>query len=198
MDHSQLLDAPSAAVRQLLTAGLNEVRDRGHDQVTMRLVAKRARVSPATAYTHFSSKNQLLAVVFLQHLRNNPPPPEAIDPARTVGERLREMTWHLAAVMASEAELTAATPRALITRDPDVRGIRHEIARTFTKCFRAAFGSSYDPAALRTLQLAFHGLLLQTGMGELEYVEVAEQMDTVISVIERDLTVHPSPQADRR
>src|SRR4051812_34906156 len=46
----------------------------GYDGLTVRSVARRAGVAPATAYTYFSSKDHLVAEVFWRRL-------QALDPA---------------------------------------------------------------------------------------------------------------------
>src|SRR4029450_7144530 len=52
----------------------------GYDDLTVRTVARRAGVAPATAYTYFTSKAHLVAEVFWRRVRalpatlHNPPP----------------------------------------------------------------------------------------------------------------------------
>jgi tetracycline repressor-like protein len=48
-------------VEKLLVAGAEELRTVGHEALTVRTVASRAGVSPATAYTYFASRNHLFA-----------------------------------------------------------------------------------------------------------------------------------------
>ena len=51
-------------VEKLLAAAERELADSGTDALTIRTVAGRAGVSPATAYTYFGSKNHLFAELF--------------------------------------------------------------------------------------------------------------------------------------
>ena len=55
-------------VDRLFAAGLEELRAVGHEALTIRTVATRAGVSPATAYTYLASKNHLFAELFWQFL----------------------------------------------------------------------------------------------------------------------------------
>ena len=51
--------------RKILAAGVEMLRESSYADLTVRAVAARAKVAPATAYTYFSSKNHLLAEVYL-------------------------------------------------------------------------------------------------------------------------------------
>ena len=50
--------------RKVLTAGMAMLRESSYADLTVRAVAARAKVAPATAYTYFSSKNHLIAEVY--------------------------------------------------------------------------------------------------------------------------------------
>ena len=71
-------------VERLLAAGLEELRAVGHEALTIRTVATRAGVSPATAYTYLASKNHLFAELFWRFLaeRRRPTSRPATHPAR--------------------------------------------------------------------------------------------------------------------
>ncbi|MGV0803388.1 helix-turn-helix domain-containing protein, partial [Mycolicibacterium elephantis] len=49
--------------RRVLAAGMEMLRESSYADLTVRGVAARAKVAPATAYTYFSSKNHLIAEV---------------------------------------------------------------------------------------------------------------------------------------
>src|SRR3712207_3049056 len=66
-------------VDRLLAAGLDELRAVGHDTMTIRTVAHRAGVSPATAYTYLASKSHLFAELFWRHLTTDPRADEVGD-----------------------------------------------------------------------------------------------------------------------
>ena len=52
----------------------DEVEEVGYAGLTVRIVARRAGVAPATAYTYFSSKDHLLAEVLWRRMQALPPP----------------------------------------------------------------------------------------------------------------------------
>ena len=58
--------------RKVLTAGVDMLRESSYADLTVRAVAARAKVAPATAYTYFSSKNHLIAEVYLDLVRQVP------------------------------------------------------------------------------------------------------------------------------
>src|SRR6478735_5010546 len=165
---------------KLLAAGLDELRAVGHEALTVRTVAQRAGVSPATAYTYLASKNHLFAELFWRFL--------AEDSGRTpVGdsalERVQSVTRHLAERLAATPELAAAVTPALLGTDPDVERLRLRIGAELVDRFRAALGPDADPAVLEALALAFSGALLQGGMGLMTYTELGDRLDAVVAVI---------------
>ena len=61
-------------VERLLVAGEAELDEVGPDALTIRTVAQRAGVSPATAYTYLASKHHLFAELFWRRLVTDPGP----------------------------------------------------------------------------------------------------------------------------
>src|SRR3954468_4480538 len=123
-------------VEKLLVAGLNEVREVGHEALTIRTVAQRAGVSPATAYTYLASKNHLFAELFWRHLA-------ADDADRTGGQgsavkRVQNALHSMVARIVAEPELAAAVTPALLGADPDVARLRLRIGGEFLARFEAA------------------------------------------------------------
>ena len=55
--------------RKVLDAGMAMLRESSYAELTVRAVAARAKVAPATAYTYFSSKNHLIAEIYLDLVR---------------------------------------------------------------------------------------------------------------------------------
>ena len=168
-------------VERLLEAGSEELRAVGHEALTVRTVAQRAGVSPATAYTYLASKNHLFAELFWRFLAEDDTDPVGDDPVA----RLRSVTRHLAARLAGAPELAAAVTPALLGTDPDVERLRLRIGAELVARFRTALGESTDPAVLETVALAFSGALLQAGMGLMTYTEMGERLDAVVAVIMR-------------
>ncbi len=167
-------------VERLLTAGLEELRAVGHEAMTVRTVAARAGVSPATAYTYLASKNHLFAELFWRFLTEDADrEPVGEEPA----ERLQWVTRNLTTRLAGAPELAAAVTPALLSTDPDVERLRLRIGGEFVRRFKTALGPEADPDVVEAVALAFSGALLQGGMGLMTYTEMGERLDAVVAVI---------------
>src|SRR6478735_333237 len=153
MPRRELNARQAETVEKLLAAGADELRAVGHDALTIRTVATRAQVSPATAYTYLASKNHLFAELFWRHLAEQ------------------------------QAELAAAATSALLSTDPNVERLRIQIGSEFIDRFTVALGDAAEPALVETLVLALSGALLQGGMGLLTYTEMGDRLDSVAAVI---------------
>lgn len=175
-------------VERLLAAGLEELRSVGHEALTVRTVAVRAGVSPATAYTYLASKGHLFAELFWRHLTSD----EARTPSGTDRiERVQQAVRELTARIVAEPELAAAVTPALLGSDPDVRRLRLRIGGEFVVRLEAALRDPdspeepVDPAVLEALVLAFSGGLLQAGMGLMTYDDMADRLASVAAAIVR-------------
>src|SRR5262249_58156180 len=83
--------------RKVLAAGVEMLRETSYADLTVRAVAARAKVAPATAYTYFSSKNHLIAEVYLDLVRQVPYFTDVNDSRSSrVGQALRALTLMLA------------------------------------------------------------------------------------------------------
>jgi len=175
-------------VEKLLTAGLEELREVGHDTLTIRSVAQRAQVSPATAYTYLASKNHLFAELFWRHL-SSAAVESVVD--GTAAVRVQAAVRSLTARIVEEPELAAAVTPALLGSSPDVERLRLKIGGEFLARFEAALrdpqraDDPVDPAVLETLVLAFSGGLLQAGMGVMTYDQITERLVSAVDVIMR-------------
>lgn len=167
-------------VERLLEAGAEELAAVGPEGLTIRTVAGRAGVSPATAYTYFSSRNHLFAELFhrkvlLEH-------PAEIN-GRTPIRRVTGVTRQLATVLGTAPHLAAAANHALLGTDPDVERLRVVIGAEIVGRFRAALGPEADDELVDALTLALTGALLQTGMGLISYDDLADRLDAVMATI---------------
>ncbi|GAA2213491.1 TetR/AcrR family transcriptional regulator [Nonomuraea monospora] len=182
----RLSDRQADTVRRLTDAAVEEVAATGFDGFTVRNVARRAGVAPATAYTYFTSKNHLIAEVFWRRLRALPPiPPTPAEPRERVIAVLRE----IALLVAGEPELAAACTSALLGTDPDVRELRLRIGRTIHRRLLAAL----DPGAerptpeqsrvLNALEFAYAGALVHAGMNYSSYAEMADRLAEVAELL---------------
>ena len=99
----------SATADRLLEAGRDELRAVGAETLTIRTVAQRAGVSPATAYTYLASKNRLYAELFWRFLLEDADVrPEGAGPV----DRVRWVTRRLGERLAGAPELAAAVTPA--------------------------------------------------------------------------------------
>jgi AcrR family transcriptional regulator len=176
-------------VEKLLAAGIEELREVGHEVLTIRSVAQRAQVSPATAYTYLASKNHLFAELFWRHLTSAEANDSAV--AGQPVDRVQAAVRSLTARIVEEPELAAAVTPALLGSTPDVERLRLKIGGEFLARFEAALqdpkrpNEPADPAVLETLALTFSGGLLQAGMGVMTYDQITERLVSAVDVIMR-------------
>ncbi|PLV52217.1 TetR family transcriptional regulator [Mycobacterium tuberculosis variant microti OV254] len=162
----------------MLDAGLAELRESSFANLTMRAVAARAGVSPASAYTYFPSKSALVAAVYLRFLRELPWHTDVNDTTKTrVSSTLRDM----AVAVADEPELSAACGTALMADDPAVAPIREQIGDEVSKRIAAALGPGWPRAVKSTLQMTFAGALMTARF--VSYEEIAGQLDEAVNLI---------------
>jgi len=167
-------------VEKLLVAGQAELDDVGPDGLTIRTVAQRAGVSPATAYTYLASKHHLFAELFWRRIVTEPGPEPDGD---TAVDRIRVVTRHMAALLGRSPHLATAANIALLGTDPEVERLRLVIGSEFVTRFRNAIGEDADPRVVEAITLAFSGALLQAGMGLMTYEELSQRLDDVVAVI---------------
>ena len=178
----QLNARQSETAERLLAAGREELEAVGHEAMTVRTVAQRANVSPATAYTYLASKNHLFAELFLRFLLED----DAREPSGdSPEERVRSVIRGLVGRLASAPALTAAVTPALLSSDPDVERLRLRIGAEFVDRIVSALGPDAEPALVEAVALSFSGALLQSGMGLMTYPEMGERLDAVVAVIMR-------------
>lgn len=183
-----LNDRQRAAVERLLNAGLVELREVGHEALTIRTVAQRANVSPATAYTYLASKHHLFAELFWRHISDQPAADYGEAP---VTDRVRQVAHDMVARIVSEPALAAAVTPALLGSDPDVARLRVRIGAEFMSRLEAALREPTEPdepvdaAVLETMVLTFSGALLQAGMGFMTYDAMSESLQSAFAVIVR-------------
>lgn len=178
-------------VERLLVAGQDVLDEVGTEDLTIRLVAQRAGVSPATAYTYVASKNHLFAELYLRHIAAHPAP----EASGTDTERLQQVTRHFVTTLLSHPHLAAAANIALLSSDPEVERLRLKIGAEFVDRFATAWGGDLPPALLDALLFAFTGALLQAGMGLMDADELSDRFDAVIALLVREPAVGALPGA---
>ncbi|MGB3770656.1 MAG: helix-turn-helix domain-containing protein [Rhodococcus sp. (in: high G+C Gram-positive bacteria)] len=172
----------SDTVDRLVEAAVVEVRATGYAKMTVRNVASRADVAPATAYIYFSSKSHLIAEVFWRRLQSMPTPPS--DEANRI-DRVVSVLAGIALLLSNEPELSAACTSALLSEDPEVEPLRIRIGTDIRSRLVAALGEDYDPAELDTLQMLYSGALLHAGMGFLSYEKIVVSLQAAATLVLR-------------
>lgn len=167
-------------VRKVLDAAVELLRETSYSDLTMRAVAARAGVAPATAYTYFSSKNALVAEVYLRLVRNVP---LFTDVNQTTQQRVAAQLHELALLVADEPELAAAATTALMGDEPDVRQVRDKIGLEVRRRIASALGPGAWPEVLSTLEMIFYGALVQAGTQSVTYYQMADRLDSVVALI---------------
>lgn len=180
MPRRELRERRADTLGRLLAAAAEELNKVGHEALTIRSVAARAGVSPATAYNYFGSKSHLFAELFWRALQEDLAPEPT---GKTALERVQSVTRGMARMLAESPALAAAVTPALLGSDPDVARLRLRIGGEFARRFEAALGERADAILLETLTLAFSGALLQAGMGVMSYAEMGERLDAVVATI---------------
>ncbi len=168
-------------VRRLLEATLEELRAVGFQALTVRSVAKRAQVSPATAYSYFSSKEHLVTAVFWEKIQALPAgePRLSGQPAANVGS----VVGAVAQLLADEQALAQACTAALLADQQEVRRLRDEIGREVYRRLADAVGAGTDPAIHRAVVTAFVGALVLAGSGYLAFDEVAAHLAGITDLL---------------
>ncbi|MRT32845.1 TetR family transcriptional regulator, partial [Xylella fastidiosa subsp. multiplex] len=82
------------------------LRESSYSDLTVRAVAARAKVAPVTAYTYFSSKNHLIAEVYLDLVKQVPYFTDVND---SLTSRVQQALRSLALVVAAATSGSSAT-----------------------------------------------------------------------------------------
>lgn len=174
----------AATVQRLTEAALEELREQGYDGLTVRNVARRAGVAPATAYTYFASREHLVTELFWRRLAAMPA--TEIDRRRTASSRASATLADLALLVADEPELASACTVAMLATDPDVKLLRDRIGVEMHRRLVAALGEDTEPAVFRALELAISGAMVQAGMGHLSYEDLPDRLAEVTDLMMGD------------
>lgn len=175
----------SLTVDRLTDAAVDELHATGYSGLTVRAVAARCGVAPATAYNYFSSKEHLIAEVFWRRISAQD---EAAPLQGTVVQRATEVLANFALVVSNETELAAACTVALLADNPEVHELRLKIGRLLhTRLVDALAGpddgAAAPPAAVRTLEFVVSGALIEVGTGHLPYDQLRNQLAEATTVI---------------
>lgn len=178
-----LAGRPSDTVQALLHAGVAEVSEVGFEALTIRGVARRAGLSPATAYTYFRSKEHLLAEIYWQRLAEAAAVP--VDGRKAAGARVAAALAPICMAVAEEPQLAAAVTTAVLAHDPDVRALRERIGLAYGKRIATALGPDATPALMRVLVHTFAGAMISAGTGVIGYDEIPTLMEEATALMTR-------------
>lgn len=159
----------------LVDAAVEEIREQGYEGLTVRNVARRAGVAPATAYTYFASKDHLVTEAYWRRLQALAP--LRVDGRWSAARRASEALRQMALLVADEPQLSSACTAAMLRDDPDVARLRDLIGAEVHRRLAAAVGD-VPAAAARTsaLTLLFTGALVHVGIGHLSYDAMADRL----------------------
>lgn len=170
--------------RKVLAAGLEMLRETSYADLTVRAVAARAKVAPATAYTYFSSKNHLIAEIYLDLMQKVEYFTDVNDSTAT---RVEKTLRTMALTLADDPEVAAACTTALLSSsDAAVRTVRERIGTEIHRRIRAAVGPDPDPRTLAALEMTFFGALVNAGSGAFTYHQIADRLSYVVGLIVGD------------
>jgi AcrR family transcriptional regulator len=166
--------------RKLVDAAFETLRESSYASLTVRAVAARAEVAPATAYTYFSSKNHLVAEVYLDLVRQVP---YFTDVNETRAHRVQQALRSLALVVADEPEVAAACTTALLSNDDAVRPVRERIGAEIHQRIKSALGPGADGRTISALEMSYFGALVHAGSGVLSYRQIADRLGYVVGLL---------------
>ena len=143
-EDSPALEAPrrrlsprqAEVVTELVRATGDEIEEVGYVGLTVRSVARRAGVAPATAYNYFSSKDHLLAEVLWRRMQEL----ELVDTAEDVPmpERIVETVRAMVLFTTQSPALVDACTVALLSPNPEVKHLRDRIGAEIHRRLAAA------------------------------------------------------------
>lgn len=167
-------------VDRVVAAAREELREVGFDALSVRSVASRAEVAPATAYTYFSSKNHLVVEVFWRRLTQRP----RVEFAKSSPlERVVAVFDDLAAFLAAEPELAAAATAALLATEPDVKQLRILVGAEIDARIAEALGPTAPAGVRDALSMAWAGAMLQAGMGHARFDHLGARLGAVARLV---------------
>jgi AcrR family transcriptional regulator len=163
----QIRDRAIAAARHLAESG-------GYDAVQMRDVVRLTRLSSATIYRYFSSKDHLLAAVRLEWIRELGDVQASRLGELQGAERVVRLLHLACRAFAQSPKLGMATVLANGSTDPGVRACLREANTIVSDAIRAALdGEAVDPEEFVMLVgIAWEGALFAWVRGEMHIDEV--------------------------
>jgi len=166
----RLTPRQAEVVANLVRAAEEETEAVGYAGLTVRNVARRAGVAPATAYTYFGSKDHLLAEVLWRRMEALPP--VAADATSPLADRVERTIRDMIPFAGQGTALIDACTVALISPSPDVAHLRDRIGALTHRRLVAAVGADVDPRVVRVLEASYSGALLTAGTGHRSFHDI--------------------------
>ncbi|MDT5297702.1 MAG: hypothetical protein QOG79_944 [Mycobacterium sp.] len=166
--------------RKVLDAAIELLQEQPRVELTMRAVAARASVPSATAYNYFSSKNALIAQVYLELLRTVPP---CIDPTLSAASRVTVVLRRVATIVAEDSAMASTCAIVMLGDEPDLKRTRTEIEYQIYRLVSSALGPKARPGIASTLMLAYSGALLHRGTGARSRAQLTDRLENTVSLI---------------
>jgi AcrR family transcriptional regulator len=176
-----LSERQAEVMERLVTAAEEEAELRPYADVSVRSIAKRAGVAPATAYTYFSGKDHLLAEVLWRRMQASP---LLVDVNLPLEDRV-SATVRTMGFGTMDTPSVAVCTTALLADGPDVKRVRTRIGAEIGRRLAAALGPGADPSVLGVLQVTYTGAILSAGMGHLPFDAVPALMAEAVALMSR-------------
>ena len=177
-----LSERQAEVMERLVAAAADEAEERPYAEISVRSIAKRAGVAPATAYTYFSGKDHLLAEVLWRRMQSSP---HLVDVNLPLGERVAA-TVRTMGFGTLETPAVAVCTTALLGDGPDVKRVRTHIGVEIGRRLGAALGPGADADVLGVLQVTYTGAILSAGMGHLAFEAVPSLMAEAVALMTRE------------
>ena len=179
-----LSERQAEVMERLVAAAAQEAEARPYADISVRTIAKRAGVAPATAYTYFSGKDHLLAEVLWRRMQAAP---HLLDVNLPLGERVAA-TVRTMGFGSMEMPAVSVCTTALLADGPDVKRVRARIGAEIGHRLAAALGPGVEASVLDVLQVTYTGALLSAGMGHLPFDAVPVLMTEAVALMAREAT----------
>jgi AcrR family transcriptional regulator len=180
------LDAPlrgrqqGDTARRVMDAAIDLLHEQPRVRLTMRAVAARASVPAATAYNYFSSKNALIAEVYLEMLRTVRP---CTDPTLSPAARVTVVLRRIASLVAEGSDMAATCAIVTLANEHDLAWTRTEIEDQIHRLVSSALGPKAPPGVAYTLMSAYAGALLHLGIGARPRAQLTDRLEKAIALI---------------
>jgi len=174
-----LSERQAEVMERLVTAAEGEAEERPYAEISVRSIARRAGVAPATAYTYFSGTDHLLAEVLWRRMQSSP---HLVDINLSLEDRVAG-TVRTMGFGTMDTPSVAVCTTALLADGPDVKRVRTRIGVEIGRRLASALGPGADPSVLSVLQVTYTGAILSAGMGHLAFDAVPALMAEAVALM---------------